>query len=55
MNLGIKGKNALVTGGANGIGKSISEGLASEGANIFLLLEIKKLFSKWKNILKNLK
>jgi len=35
MNFGIKAKNALVTGGANGIGKSISEGLANEGVNVF--------------------
>ena len=35
MNLEIDKKNALITGGANGIGKSISEHLANEGANIY--------------------
>jgi 3-oxoacyl-[acyl-carrier protein] reductase len=34
MNLGIAGKNALITGGANGIGESITEALAREGVNV---------------------
>lgn len=34
MELGIKGKNALVTGGATGLGAKIVEALASEGANV---------------------
>jgi len=34
MDLGIAGKTALVTGGANGIGKDISAALAGEGVNI---------------------
>jgi len=34
MDLKIKGRWALVTGGANGIGASISEVLAQEGANV---------------------
>ena len=46
MNLGIKGKNALITGGANGIGKSISERLANEGVNIYFTSRNKKTIFK---------
>lgn len=34
MNLGIENKNALVTGGSHGIGKSIALSLAGEGCNV---------------------
>jgi 3-oxoacyl-[acyl-carrier protein] reductase len=52
MNFGIKEKNALVTGGANGIGKSITEGLANEGVNIFFTSRSLKKILEMENTLK---
>jgi 3-oxoacyl-[acyl-carrier protein] reductase len=34
MDLGLKGKNAIITGGSKGIGRSIALILAAEGANV---------------------
>jgi 3-oxoacyl-[acyl-carrier protein] reductase len=34
MDLGLKGKNVLVTGGSKGIGLAVAEGFAGEGANV---------------------
>lgn len=36
MNLGLKGRVALITGSTHGLGKAIAEALASEGANIII-------------------
>lgn len=36
MDLGLKGKTAIVTGGASNIGKAIVEGLFDEGANVVI-------------------
>jgi len=36
MDLGIKGKIAVVTGGSVGIGQAIAEGLAAEGVNVLI-------------------
>lgn len=36
MDLGLKGKNALVTGGSHGIGRAIALALASEGCNVII-------------------
>ena len=33
MELGLKGRTAVITGGSKGIGKAIAKGLAAEGVN----------------------
>jgi 3-oxoacyl-[acyl-carrier protein] reductase len=36
MDLGLKGKNAVITGGSVGIGLAVAHGLSAEGANIVI-------------------
>lgn len=42
MNLGLKGKNAIITGGSKGIGKSIALTLAEEGVNVAICARSKE-------------
>jgi NAD(P)-dependent dehydrogenase (short-subunit alcohol dehydrogenase family) len=37
VDLGLKGRTAVVTGGSKGIGRNITRGFAAEGANVVLL------------------
>jgi NAD(P)-dependent dehydrogenase (short-subunit alcohol dehydrogenase family) len=37
MDLGLRGRNAIVTGASKGIGKAIARGLAAEGVNVAML------------------
>ena len=37
MELGLKGRTAVISGGSKGIGRAIAKGLAAEGVNIMLL------------------
>ena len=53
MNLNLKGKNAIITGGSHGIGLATAKMLASEGCNVAILSRSKeRLQSAKKDILK---
>jgi len=46
MNLGIKGKKALITGGATGIGQAIATDLAKEGVSVAITSRSEKSIEK---------
>jgi len=46
MELGIKGRVAVITGSSKGIGKAIAKGLAAEGVNVVLLARGKEQLDK---------
>lgn len=43
MELGLKGRTAVITGGSKGIGKNIAKGLAKEGVNVVLIARNKEI------------
>ena len=45
MDLGLKGRTAVITGGSKGIGKSIARGLAAEGVNVVLIARNKEMLA----------
>lgn len=46
MELNLKGRTAVITGGSSGMGKAIAEGLAAEGVNLALLARGKEGLDK---------
>jgi 3-oxoacyl-[acyl-carrier protein] reductase len=46
MELGLKGRAAVITGGSRGIGKAIARGLAAGGVNLVLLARGKEQLEK---------
>jgi NAD(P)-dependent dehydrogenase (short-subunit alcohol dehydrogenase family) len=46
MELGLKGRAAVISGGSKGIGKAIASGLAAQGVNVILLARGKEQLDK---------
>ena len=49
MDLGLKDKNAIITGGSQGVGFAIAQGLAREGCNIAIGARGKEKLEEWIN------
>ena len=47
MDLGLKGKRALVLGASRGLGRAIAEGLAHEGAHVIAAARQQELIDDW--------
>jgi 3-oxoacyl-[acyl-carrier protein] reductase len=52
MELGLKGRTAVITGGSKGIGRAIARGLAAEGVNLVLLARGKEPLDQTANTIR---
>ena len=55
MDLGLRGKRALVLGASRGLGKAIAQSLAAEGATVFAAARSLELIDSWSKDLANVR